>query len=121
MIDKWSVLDAVKLGYYHTLSDSELLPCCEAAARELTVKLREDADEGDIRLLNLAAAMANYTVVLKGLAGEDGITSFKAGDVSITKGGAHADAVAHAQVSRAMLAALPLLKDDGFHFAGIEI
>ena len=122
MIDKWSVVDAVKLGYAYALDDSGLLPFCEAACRELTLRLREGANEADIRLINAAAAMANYAMALKALAADDGVTAFKAGDVSIKRsenGSGIADAIQRR--NDAMLAALPLIRDDGFLFSGVPI
>lgn len=121
MIDCWSVLNALKEYYAPQGEDEQLIPICEAAARELSLKVRADADLTDIRLVNAAAAMANHRLSVKNLGAQDGITSFKAGDVTVSVSGSAYIEQAEKEKTRAFLEALPLLRDDEFVFRQVSI
>ena len=119
MIDCRSVLDALREYYAPEGTDSELLPLCEAAARELSLKVRKSADFSDIRLINAAASMANYRLSIKSLSSQDGVTSFKAGDVTVSISPEALAEQAEKEKTRAFLEALPLLRDDEFFFGQV--
>ncbi|MBO5409833.1 MAG: hypothetical protein J6A60_01075 [Clostridia bacterium] len=119
MIDCRNVLDALREYYACEGSDDELLPLCEAAARELSLKVKKNADFGDIRLINAAASMANYRLNFKKLSSQDGVTSFKAGDVTVSISPEALTEQAEKEKTRAFLEALPLLKDDEFFFGQV--
>ena len=76
MIDFWKVLTALKEYYSPEGSDSELLPLCKAGASEIQARLKENADPDDIRIINAAAAIANYRICMKKIASSDGTESF---------------------------------------------
>ena len=116
MIDCWKVLSALREYYSYTQEDSELLPLCDAAAREVSARVRENADFEDMRLISAAAAIANYRLCVKNLHRDDGITSFKAGDVTVSVTPSATCEYAEKEKSRALLDALPLFKDDAFYF-----
>lgn len=121
LIDCWSVLNALKEYYAPQEEDENLVPICEAAARELSVRLKSNADAEDIRLINAAAAMANYRLCVRRISTQDGVTSFKAGDVTVSvSNGAYLEQ-AEKEKTRAFLEALPLLKDDEFIFRQVSI
>lgn len=121
MIDCWQVLSALKEYYAYEEEDSALLPLCEAAAMEISARVRENADFSDMRLISAAAAIANYRLCIKNLHKDDGVTSFKAGDVTVSVSRTAMSEHAEKEKNRAMLEVIPLLKDDGFFFGQVSI
>ena len=121
MIEVWSILDALRRNHAVEGTDEELTPLCAAAARELERKIRDDADCTDIRLINAGAAMVFYRLCMKKAGTDDGVTSFKAGDVTVSISPSAVIERAEKEKSEAMLAALPLFKDEGFVFRQVCI
>ncbi len=121
MTDSWSVLSLLKDYYAPQMSDEELLPFCEAASSELSAMTKPDADPNDFRLVCAAAAIANYRLKSKNIYSENGISSFKAGDVSLNISGSETIASAKADRDEAIQKALPLLMDNGFFFGQVSI
>ena len=121
MIDCRSVLDALREYYAHEGSDEDLLPLCESAARELSLRVKRNADCADIRLVNAAASMANYKLNLRNLSKQDGVTSFKAGDVTVSVSPEAMLEQSEKEKTRAFLEALPLLRDDEFFFGQVSV
>lgn len=102
-------------------SDSDLLPLCKSAALEIQARIRNNADTEDIRLINAAAAIANYRLCMKKIASSDGTESFKAGDVTVSVSHSAMGEYAEKERSRALLEALPLFRDDEFVFRQVSI
>lgn len=121
MIDVWSILDAVRRNHVAQGTDEELVPLCASAAKELETRMRADADCTDIRLINAGAAMVNYRLCLKKAGTDEGLTSFKAGDVTVSISPGAAIERAENERSEALTAALPLFKDEGFVFRQVTI
>lgn len=121
MIDFWKVLSALREYYSPEGSDSDLLPLCKLAALEIQARVRNGADTEDIRLINAAAAIANYRLCMKKIAASDGTESFKAGDVTVSVSHSAMGEYAEKERSRALLAVLPLLRDDEFVFKQVSI
>lgn len=121
MIDSWNILEALKRNYSPDGSDEELMPMCSAAAAELAARVRPDTDCADIRLVNAAAASVNYRLCLKRMSADESVTSFKAGDVTVSVSPSALIDRAEKEKSEAMLAALPLLNDDEFVFRQVSI
>lgn len=111
----------MRINYAAEGTDEELLPLCTAAADELMPRLRADADCGDIRLVNAAASLVYYRLCMRKLAGDEGVTSFKAGDVTVSIEPSALIERAEKERSEAMLAILPLLRDDEFVFRQVCI
>ncbi len=97
------------------------MPLCSAAAAELAARMKSNADCSDIRLINAAAASVNYRLCMKRLAGDEGVTSFKAGDVTVSISPSALVEKAEKEKSEAMLLALPLLSDEQFVFRQVSI
>jgi hypothetical protein len=121
LIDSWKVLAALRMNFAIDGTDEELMPLCSAAAAELEVRLRENADENDIRLINAAASSVNYRLCMKRMNTGEEITSFKAGDVSISVSPSALIEKAEKEKSEAMLLALPLLADNEFVFRQVVV
>ena len=94
---------------------------CEAACRELAPRVRPDADLGDIRLINAAAAFAYRRFCIKRLFDDGGVTSFKAGDVAVNVSRRELADYAAEEKTAALAAAAPLLRDDEFHFGQVKV
>lgn len=121
MIDPWSVLSLFRSCYERDERDETLLPLCAAAAAELDARLRPEADAGDIRLLDAAAAAVYHRLCLRALESGQGVCAFKAGDVTVNL---RTEAVLHSaaqELERARTRALPLLRDDAFYFGQVTV
>jgi hypothetical protein len=94
----------------------EALPLCAAALEQLLPQLKPRANPHDPRLDQAAAAMA-FCMLLQRGGGEDDVTGFKAGDITVTKRGREKDRLAQAlQLKKAALEdARELLRDTGFY------
>ncbi len=121
MTDSWKILSLLRDYYAPQGTDEELLPICEAASAELSSKIKDGADPDDIRLVGAAAAEVNYRLCTKNIFSENGISSFKAGDVSISVSGSESIEAAEKEKNSAYLKALPLLNDDGFFFGQVSV
>ncbi len=121
LIDCWRVLSALRELYSYGETDAELIPICDASARELSARVKRTADCSDVRLVNAAAAMVNYRLCIKKLHSDGGVTSFKAGDVTVSISPAALAEQAEKDKTAAILAAAPLLRDDDFLFRQVSI
>lgn len=121
MIDPQIVLNTVIEFYSPECETKELLPLCEAACMELSVMLKPEASEEDFRVINAAAAFAYQRLCTKKLLGDGGMTSFKAGDVSVSVSRSELEQYAEKEKNSALVAAAPLLRDDGFHFGQVIV
>ncbi len=121
MIDCWRILNALREYYSPAGTDEELMPLCNSAAKELNVRLKKNADSSDIRLINAAAAIVNYRLCVRNTGTSESVTSFKAGDVTVSISPNAAAELAEKEKSEAMLAALPLLRDEEFVFRQVSI
>ena len=84
-------------------------------------RIKPDAEHSDIRLINLAAATVNYRLCVRNIHSDEGITSFKAGDVTVSISPSALVEQAEKEKAAATMAALPLLKDDGFFFGQVSV
>lgn len=121
MIDCWRILTVLREYYSPSGTDEELIPLCTCAAKELSARLRKNADVTDMRLINAAAAIVNYRLCIRSLNSDESVTSFKAGDVTVSISPNAMAERAEKEKSEAMLAALPLLRDDEFVFRQVSI
>lgn len=99
---------------------------CRESLREITAGLKADADTEDARVTAAAAGLAFYKLMLKRNSDsvDTEITSFKAGDVSISQG---SNAVSN-QLSRAeeyfkqcFAKIVPMCQDNGFAFTNVKV
>ena len=120
MTDTLTVLNAMKEYYSPDGDTQELLPMCEAACRELAAMGKPEADLGDIRLINAAAAFAYRRFCIKRLFDDGGVTSFKAGDVAVNVSRRELADYAQKEKTEALAAAAPLLRDEEFHFGQVR-
>ncbi len=121
MIDSLSIISALREYYSVQGTDEELAPLCAAAAKEISARLKKNAEQSDIRLINLAAAMVNHRLCMRDLHSQEGVTSFKAGDVTVSISPCALVEQAEKEKAAATAAALPLLRDDGFFFGQVSV
>lgn len=88
--------------------------CCSA----LSEKLRKPDFEADDRVIRLAAVQCYRLYLLQNRPGEGDFTYVKAGDLTVRGRGNRLEK-ADALQTEALRAALPLLRDDRFLFAGV--
>lgn len=121
LIEVWSVLNALRRNHAAEGTDEELMPLCAAAAKEIEVRMRNNADCSDIRLINAGAAIVNYRLCMKKCGTDENVTSFKAGDVTVSMSPSAAIERAEKEKSEALMEALPLFRDEGFVFRQVCI
>lgn len=121
MICPQSVYSLYRQRYGAEGSGEEIGALCDLASAEISAMLSPDADPTDIRALGAAAALAllRYTR-RQALAGGE-VSSFRAGDISITASQATALTAAREEYSSAFAALAPLIKDGSFYFGQVKI
>lgn len=97
------------------------LPLCSMSLDEIKIRLRDGVSPEDIRVTKAAVGLAYYMLVVRRLAGEEAITSFKAGDVTVSKSSAAALEIAAKIRDESLVDALPLMKDEEFLFRQVRI
>ena len=102
---------------FESLTPEAMLPVCGRVLRALAPSLREDANENDVRLLRLAAALARFELFSLMLSESDRFSSYKAGDITIQKDLQKELKFEQQLRDEALAAAAPLLKDGGFYAA----
>lgn len=123
----WEVKDYLgELTDISAYKEEEILPLCRSCIKEIESKLKPDADRKDFRVAAAAAGLAYYKLALKksSMESEAGITSFKAGDVSIEQESKTVeDFLDRAKDFYEKKAAdiIPLCKDDSFAFNQIKV
>ena len=96
------------------------LPLCVLCLEEVKSRLKKNADGNDPRLAQAAAALAYYRTVLRDAADSDGTTSFKAGDVTVTRTPAAMLEIAVGIRDEAFAQASDLLTDRDFLFRQVQ-
>ncbi len=97
------------------------LPLCKLCLEEIRSKLKPNADRDDPRIAQAAAGLAYYRTVLRNAADSDGATSFKAGDVTVTRTPAAMIEIASQVRDDAFLQAADLFVDRNFIFRQVGI
>lgn len=97
------------------------LPLCGLCLEEIRSKLRSGADENDIRLAQAAAGLAFYRLMLRTSADGSNATSFKAGDVTVTRSPAASMELAVSVRDEALAAVADLLEDRDFIFRQVDV
>lgn len=122
MINSHNVL--ARLRQLVTLDDEgaeNALPLCRLCLEEIQSRLKESADKDDPRIAQAAAGLAYYRKVIREAADNDGTTSFKAGDVTVTRTPAAMLEIACTVRDEAILQAAELLEDCGFVFRQVDV
>lgn len=120
-MDKNSVYKYFGEVYGFYAEESVILSLCESVCEELALSAREKADLNDIRLIALGAAMVNHRLCMRYFYSGEGVTSFKAGDVTVDSDPATLVSKAKEQLDFAMKNASSLIEDTSFSFKQVRI
>lgn len=87
MVTAWNVLKRLEhFMDFDTNEKDKALSVCVANLEKVLSKLKPDSDRSDCRITEAAAAMSYYDFAVRAVAdNSEGVTSFKAGDVSVSK------------------------------------
>lgn len=120
------MLDTVQITQnllrFGSLSQEELadaMPVVAVCAAQCAEKLRRKEDEQQPLVLEAAAAIANYRLLLRSSKLREGETHFRAGDVSVSSSPAALLEAAVRLRDDCLLAAAKYFKDDDFVFAQV--
>ena len=102
---------------FEAILPEQMLPVCGRVLESLRPRLREDAEETDVRLLRLAAALARFELFSLLLGESERFASYKAGDITIQKDIQKELRFEQQLRDEALAAAAPILKDGGFYAA----
>ena len=117
MISRQTVLNHLRqLVTLDSKGAENALPLCELCLSEVTGRLRSPNDANDVRLARAAAGLAFYRLALRQLADGNGATTFKAGDVTVSRSPAATLAFAERVRDEGLAQAAALLADADFLF-----
>lgn len=97
------------------------LPFCTVACGELSKRLKEPRYEDEPAVIMACAGLALYKYTLSTNTAADGFTSFKAGDVTVSRSSAASAENAVKFRDEAITSAAPFLNDVDFVFEAVEI
>lgn len=120
MTSQWNVL--ARFRQLIDIDDDkaeDILPLCVVNLKRILVQLNENADKDDIRIAEAAAALTYYDYAVKLNSQTDEVTSFKAGDVTVSKSVSTLTEAAEKIKSDALIELIPLMKDTNFVFMNI--
>lgn len=120
MTTSWNVL--ARFRQLVDIDDTEadkLLPLCVVNLHRISSQLREDADPDDVRIAQAAAALVYYDYAVRLSFETDNVTSFKAGDITVSKTTTSLTENAEKMKKDALLELVPLMKDTNFIFLNV--
>ncbi len=119
---KWNVLEQLKrLMPMNEEAVEKAIPICGQCLEEIRGNLRDDADKEDKRIALAAAGLAYYQLMIASISADDAVTSFRAGDVTVTKNPVAIMEIAANIRDEALARAVPILKDRDFVFRQVGI
>ncbi len=120
MTTSWNVL--ARFRQFINLDDTEaekLLPLCVVNLHRINAQLRDDVNTDDIRITEAAAALTYYDYTVRLSSETDDVTSFKAGDITVSKTTSSLTENAEKMKKDALLELAPLMKDTTFIFLNV--
>lgn len=122
MINVWSVSQILEdTGLLTAEEAKRATPFCLAACSSLTPRLRDEKNEDNPAVIMACAGIALYNYTLSVSASSEDFSSFKAGDVTISKSSSASVENAEKFRDEALLSATPYLTDVDFVFEAVEI
>ncbi len=122
MINVWSVSQILEdTGLLTAEEAKRATPFCLAACSSLTPRLRDEKNEDNPAVIMACAGIALYNYTLSLSASSEDFSSFKAGDVTISKSSSASVENAEKFRDEALLSATPYLTDVDFVFEAVEI
>ena len=120
MTTPWNVLS--RFRHLIEIDDTEaekLLPLCVVNLSRIKSQLRRDVNEEDIRITQAAAALTYYDYAVRLTSEDEDFTSFKAGDVTVSKSKSSLTENAEKIKNDALTALAPLIQDTSFIFLNV--
>ncbi|MBR5202428.1 MAG: hypothetical protein IKW45_04115 [Clostridia bacterium] len=122
MINVWSVSQMLEdTGVLSAEDSKKAMPFCVSACANLSKRLKDIKYEDEPAVINACAGMALYSYTLLQSSDGDAFSSFKAGDVTISKSSSAIIENAVKFRDEALLQASPYLTDVDFVFKAVEI
>ena len=121
MTDFGSVYSLFKERYGDVASENDVKAFCFTAMREVDTLLKDGVDSRDPRVLGACAALANYRLRLRAFYTDDEVSSFRAGDVTVSYTPEALAEAAKAEYKEAFGSITPLMKDTDFSFRTVRI
>ncbi len=97
-------------------SQQQLTPCCEKGLAWVQRRLRDGADKNDPLITTTAAALAHYFFFIYRLSDPDKYSTYKAGDMTISRDISKELEFEKSVKNEAIAAACSILSDGGFCF-----
>ncbi len=120
MTTSWNVL--ARFRQLIDIDDTEaekILPLCVVNLQRIQAQLRSDVNQDDVRIAEAAAALTYYDYAIKLSSETDDVTSFKAGDITVSKSVSSLTENAEKMKNSALLELVPLMKDTNFVFMNV--
>ncbi len=120
MTTQWNVLS--RFRQFIEIDDEEaekLLPLCVVNLHRILAQLSEKANPDDVRIAEAAAALTYYDYTVRLSSQSQDFTSFKAGDVTVSKTTSSLTENAEKIKKDALLELTPLMRDTNFIFLNV--
>ncbi len=120
MTTPWNVLS--RFRQLIEIDDEEaekLLPLCVVNLSRIKAQLRENVNGDDIRITEAAAALTYYDYTVRLSSEAQDFTSFKAGDITVSKTKSSLTENAEKLKKSALLELTPLMRDTSFIFLNV--
>lgn len=122
MINVWSVSKTLEdTGVLSAEDTKKAMPFCVSACAQLSKRLKDIKFEDEPAVINACAGIALYSYTLLQSSSDEDFSSFKAGDVTISKSSSASIESAVRFRDEAMLQASDYLTDVDFVFKAVEI
>ncbi len=122
MINVWSVSKTLEdTGVLSAEDTKKAMPFCVSACAQLSKRLKDVKFEDEPAVINACAGIALYSYTLLQSSSDEDFSSFKAGDVTISKSSSASIESAVRFRDEAMLQASDYLTDVDFVFKAVEI
>lgn len=122
MINVWSVSQLLEdTGVLNADEAKKATPFCLAACSAISSRLRDIKNEDNPAVLMACAGIALYNYTLFSGCGSDDFSSFKAGDITVSRSASASAENAAKFRDEALLSAAPFLTDIDFVFEAVEI
>ncbi len=122
MINVWSVSQMLEdTGVLSAEETKKAMPFCVSACAQLSKRLKDVRFEDESAVITACAGIAFYNYSLLRSSSEDDFSSFKAGDVTISKSSSAIIENAVKFRDEALLQATEFLNDVNFIFEAVEV
>lgn len=122
MINVWSVSKTLEdTGVLSAEDTKKAMPFCVSACAQLSKRLKDIKFEDEPAVINACAGIALYSYTLLQSSSDEDFSSFKAGDVTISKSSSASIESAVRFRDEAMLQASDYLTDVDFVFKAVEV